>query len=122
MKDARPQLPSGNTPRMFFARCVWWCIWGGRFPFGDTDTVRIEHSNDLYFFHAKPSRGGGSTQFVIRGEYNPTATYKLYDVCVISAGANAGTYVCISPCTGVHPTIGAPNWMQLPMGTVGAWV
>lgn len=43
---------------MFFARCVWWCIWGGRFPFANTDTVTYEYTNGHYLFKTKPSRAG----------------------------------------------------------------
>ncbi len=58
----------------------------------------------------------------IRGEYSAAIAYAVGNIVVISAGANAGTYVCTLACTGVHPTVGAPNWFQLPMGTVGAVV
>jgi hypothetical protein len=65
-----------------------------------------------------------SGELTIRGEYSPLITYKLYDVLAITTGANAGTYVWIysEPGSGIHPTTGAPYWMQLPMGTVGAWL
>lgn len=75
-KDARPQLPSGNSPRMFFARCLWWCIWGGRFPFRDTDTVKVDNSGGFYSFTAKTSRQGISGwHFESKIEMNNTNSY-----------------------------------------------
>lgn len=73
---------------------------------------------------SRTKRGGGSTQLAIRGEYGPGISYKLYDIVIISTGDFAGTYVWInsSPGGGIHPSTGSPNWMQLPMGTVGAWI
>lgn len=69
------------------------------------------------------SGGGGKVQLKIRGEYSPMISYALYDMVIISTGASAGTYVCILDATiDIHPSTGAPNWMQLPMGTVGAWL
>ena len=51
-KDGVPELPGGDGRLSFFKRCVWWAIWGGRFPFGNTDTVKIEHIGGKYYFTA----------------------------------------------------------------------
>ena len=96
---------------MFFARCVWWCIWGGRFPFRDTDTVKVDNSGGFYSFNAKPSRN--ASQGVTCKTYDPTKActagvfYKLLDsdsivatgiVCAGSATpvtAIAGKWLCL---------------------------
>ena len=51
-KDGVPELPGGDGRLSFFKRCVWWSIWGGRFPFGDTDTVKIINEGGKYYFNA----------------------------------------------------------------------
>ena len=56
------------------------------------------------------------------GEYDPSATYNLNDVAVISLGINQGTFIVIVPTvTGIPPYNGAPNWAQLPGGVLGVW-
>ena len=120
-KDARPQLPSGESPRMFFARCVWRCIWGGRFPFRDTDTVKVDNSGGFYSFNAKTARtgiAGGS----FRGEYSPSTAYGPQDMVIVSTGSNSGTYICIGASTGNNPWAGGGYWVQLPSGNNSTWM
>lgn len=51
-----PQLPTGTSRVMMFARAVWFRLFGGEFPFGDTPTVRVEYVASKYFFHAQFSQ------------------------------------------------------------------
>jgi hypothetical protein len=57
----------------------------------------------------------------LRGEYDPDADYKLHDMVVISTGLSQGTFVALQDVSGIAPTTGAPNWMQLPGGLLGQW-
>jgi hypothetical protein len=60
-KDAIPPLPEGYTLQSFFRKCVWYCLWGGRFPFANSDTVQVQWNGSAYSFKAAPARGGGAT-------------------------------------------------------------
>lgn len=74
---------------------------------------------------AKPqaaAASGGSSSINVRGEWDPAAAYALFDFVVISMGLNQGTYVAMLTNTGVNPTTGAPNWLQLPGGLLGQWM
>jgi hypothetical protein len=66
---------------------------------------------------------GGSATIAITGEWDPTRTYSLLQIAVISMGSNAGTYVYISnnQSAGTPPYSGLGIWMQLPMGGIGSW-
>jgi len=68
--------------------------------------------------------GGGSATLAITGEYDPGRTYNLFDVAIISMGANAGTYVYINATSsaGHAPYAGGGIWAQLPMGQLGTWM
>lgn len=61
MKLARPNLPTGTTPKMFFMRCVWFALWGGQFPFASTDTVTVEFLNGYYSFRCRPGGLAGQS-------------------------------------------------------------
>jgi hypothetical protein len=38
-------------------------------------------------------------------------------------GANQGTFAClVNGITGISPTTGAPNWLQLPGSLLGQWL
>lgn len=67
-REGIPKLPSGQTPKFFFMRCLWFAIWGGKFPFQDTDTVKCIFENGYYGFKAAPqNNGGGSGWFWRKG-------------------------------------------------------
>jgi hypothetical protein len=67
--------------------------------------------------------GGGST-LVVTGEYDPSRTYSLMQIALITMGSNAGTYVYINaaPSSGNAPYAGGGWWVQLPMGQLGVWM
>lgn len=68
--------------------------------------------------------GGGSSQLKLpwRGEYDPTASYSIYDIVFISTGANQGTFLCLVGGTiGVSPWIGGGVWAQFPSGLQSNW-
>jgi len=115
---------SGNSPGSDFINRVLERL--RELQFFDTATIKVEQTTRGTRFHAKiPPAGQSSTSFLIRGEYDPTATYKLGDVVVISLGLNAGTYVCITSIgtTNQPPYAGNNYWMQLPIGTSsGMWM
>jgi hypothetical protein len=127
MKDARPQLPSGKSPRMFFARCVWWALWGGRFPFANSDTVTVEYTAGHYYFKAKPSRGNPSKStpsgnWNYRGMYDPAAAnpYMTFDVVQYGSGTSAGMYLSTIDNNNNAPDSGI-GWVQVSTGT-GTWL
>ena len=70
------------------------------------------------------SGGGGSGTMEFVGEFDPTRIYSLLQICIISAGSNAGTFVFINntPSSGHAPYAGGGYFVQLPMGTLGAWM
>lgn len=69
-----------------------------------------------------PSSTAGGGGLNNRGEYDPTSTYALNDLVVISMGINQGTFVCITPIvSGVPPYTGGGDWQQLPGGVLGVW-
>jgi hypothetical protein len=92
----------------------------------DSQTVTVEQTTRGTRWHAKippPAAGkAGTMNFV--GEYDPTRTYSLLQICIISSGSNAGTFVYINatPSSGNAPYAGGGFWVQLPMGQLGAWM
>ena len=125
----RPRKPVGTSQFMLFCIAVWEMLWNGKFPFRNTDTVKVERGPGGYAFHAAQpaaaggkSGGGSMNNFV--GEYDPGRTYSAEQIVIISMGANAGTYVYINatPSSGHAPYAGGGFWMQLPMGPSGMWL
>lgn len=92
--------------------------------FFDSTTVKVERTTRGIRMHAKipPSSPAGGAGLNNRGEYDPTATYVLNDLVVISMGINQGTFVCITQTvSGVPPYTGGGDWQQLPGGVLGQW-
>ena len=86
-KNGIPQLPVGETPKFYFMRCLWFAIWGGKFPFVDSDTVKISWSNNGYSFRTaiKSSSSSGVSYFVLvsdGGDY-----YNCYTFDGVTTGA-----------------------------------
>lgn len=86
-----------------------------------------KHSRDISKLRRRIIGGGatlGGAGLNLRGEYDPTATYVLNDMVVISLGINQGTFVCISvsSVTATAPYTGGQNWIQLPGGLLGQWM
>jgi|GEM_PF-5010454 len=118
MKDARPQLPSGNSPRMFFARCVWWALWGGRFPFASSDTVTVEYTNGHYSFKAKPASSGSAAGWMwvdkkkLYGDPTVNSYVKNQVVKLLDTDFAVATgYVCAGSAS--HITATAGKWVCL---------
>ena len=73
--------------------------------------------------------GGGSTPaatgMVFKGEFDPTKSYSLNDVVVISLGDNSGTWIAIAAAPVSNPVVypynGAGIWQQLTFGLLGRW-
>lgn len=127
MKDAKPQLPTGNSPRMFFMRCVWFALWGGRFPFANSDTVTVEFKNGHYSFKSKSVQRGASKptpagNWNYRGMYDPAATtpYMTFDVVQYGTGTSAGMYLSTIDNNNNTPDSGI-GWVQVSTGT-GTWL
>lgn len=62
-----------------------------------------------------------------RGEYDPTASYAVFDLVVIRSGANAGSFYALRPSSGVAPQIpdtGNLYWLSLSGNApvLGAWM
>ena len=69
--------------------------------------------------------GGGVTPsggMNFRGEFDPTTSYVVQDVAIVSSGSNSGTYICILASTGNNPWAGGGYWVQLPQGQLGLWM
>ena len=69
------------------------------------------------------SGSGGGSNFC--GEYDPSRTYSLQNIVIISAGSNAGTYCYINntPSAGNAPYAGGNFWVQFPgSSTLGVWM
>lgn len=81
---------------MLFCVAVWEYLWGGKFPFNDSDTVKVERSQSGYYFHAAaPGAAGKSspTQSDFAGVYVNGATYNLDEWVVVQAGPVYGAYI-----------------------------
>ena len=93
--------------------------------FFDSQTVKVEQTTRGTRFHVKSPNISQHLSLPITGEYNPTKNYNLGDICIVSLGANAGTYVRITSVTTPNqpPWVGNNFWMQLPLGTTtGVWM
>ena len=106
---------------------VWDMLWDPKTSiFCDTPGLHFDKTPRGYMVKTKLSHGGSiQNSFPIKGEYNPTALYNLNDICIVSLGANAGTYVRITSnnLPNQPPWVGNNFWMQLPMGTTtGVWM
>jgi len=106
---------------------VWDMLWDPKTSiFCDTPGLKFDKTPRGYLPKFRPSIiSAKPASFAIRGEYDPTLTYNLYDLVVVTTGANVGTYVCVSSvgATGQNPWAGNNFWMQLPMGTTtGVWM
>jgi len=124
MSFFRPRKPTGSTDFMVFCIAVWESLWGGKFPFIDSDTVRWNRGPNGYSAIAAATRGAGSAALQITGEWDPGRTYSTGQVAIISLGSNAGTYVYISAgaSSGHAPYAGGGYWSQLPMGQLGVYM
>ena len=123
----RPRKPVGTSQFMLFSIAVWDYLFGGKFPFIDTDTVKWDRGPNGYAARAaQPAAGGGgsSPTLQITGEWDPGRTYKTQEVAIISMGSNAGTYVYINQAasSGNAPYAGGGWWMQLPGNPMGVWM
>jgi hypothetical protein len=56
------------------------------------------------------------------GEYDPNRNYVCQQCCIVSAGSNAGAFVCIKASTGNNPWAGNGFFVQLPQGQLGTWM
>lgn len=105
---------------------VWdWMYDSKRIIFRDTPQTKWDKNSDgTHSLNIRPVKGGGGPSVTsFKGEYDPTATYNLGNITIISLGLNQGTFVCVSssPISGISPTTGSPNWVQLPGGLLGQW-
>lgn len=93
---------------------------------GSTDKVVISDHNITIQISGTGGSGttaptGGGMNY--RGEWssNPVAPYALYDVVVISTGANAGSYICVEAATESNPATGI-DWVNLSRtSATGQW-
>ena len=133
MNTYRPRKPVGTSAAWMFFKAVWDMLWGGKFPFIDTDSVKWDRSESGYAARAAlPSATGKSAQFQITGEWDPARTYSasvvngvtVCEVATITTGANIGTYYYINPTpsSGHAPYAGGGYWAQLPMGVLGTYI
>ena len=86
-----------------------------------SNTAQISHTPFGVIHRASSPSSSSSTGLNWQGEYDPTITYNIGDVVIISMGANAGTYVCNTSCLGQSPWLGGGYWIQWPGGN-GNWL
>src|ERR1017187_8327346 len=99
MNGYRPRRPSGTSQFMLFCIAVWDYLFGGKFPFIDTDTVKWDRSSNGYAARAAQPAAGGRTSNAnghIRGEYISTEDYLTDDEVSVASGANSGLSGCVS--------------------------
>lgn len=61
----KPLRPFGSGESWMFFKAVWDFLWGGKFPFKNTDTVKVEWDGTNYSFKAAPPKeGSGSNENV----------------------------------------------------------
>lgn len=113
----KPSVSSGQHSGFhMFCEAVWDAIFGGRFPFVDTDTVKVSRSPSGYAFNAVVIGGGGTgggQESDFAGVYVPGQIYNSFQTVVVQGnGLGSGEYISLvdgnvnSPLTGV-------NWIQL---------
>jgi hypothetical protein len=96
----------------------------GNLPALEAD-VKTSEMGRIVVFPAPAGGGGGIagvSNLIFRGEYDPTATYSLQNVVIVSMGSNAGTFVCLQTSTGNNPWAGGGYWCMLPQGQLGVWM
>lgn len=111
---------------MLFSIAVWDLLWGGKFPFQDTDTVKWTRGPNGYAADAKASGGSGSGVIPrdYRGEYYPPADYLRGQWTEIKGGATAGAYVCTRDHPGAAnpPWVNGAYWSKFAPGTGSQWM
>ena len=120
-----PNKPNGNTKHIAHHRALHERVFegGGLVIAGPGIALSVNEFGQYVVTNSVNPGRGGSGFFTVRGEYDPAATYALYEVVVISTGMNQGTFVCIAEgTTGIAPYTGGGYWMQLPGGLLGQWM
>lgn len=120
-KDFLPPLPTGISERKMFFRAVWFCLFGGSFPFGNTDTVTIEFSGGKYYFNARTSNARSLNRvhrWPTKIVANPDVGYtdgQVIFVAPSSALATTGFRDATADPTGVGPLILVPpgTWVAV---------
>ena len=122
----RPPRPEGESDEARYHQAVWDTLWGGKFPFKDTDTVRVDASpGSGYAIRVVLPKGNSSPPAIaITGEWDPNRVYSVNQIAFITMGANAGAYVYInsSPSSGHQPYAGGGWWIQWPNAPFGVWL
>ena len=82
MNIYRPRKPTGTSRKMLFFTAVWEFLWGGKFPFIDTDTVKWDRGGSGYAANVKAARGGAGGSSVamyrlksVQGDYITVRTW-----------------------------------------------
>lgn len=87
----KPPLPTGNSPVAMFARAVWFRLFGGEFPFGDTDTVKVDYTGGKYYFKTKLANSIGTSQSSTIQQFKIVADGGDYWVCHTWDGTTEGS-------------------------------
>ena len=74
-------MPSGQTPKFFFMRAVWFAIFGGRFPFTDSNTVKWSWDNGYYSFSAAQQQQAAASeqQFLVKDDLGSCLKCRSWD-------------------------------------------
>jgi hypothetical protein len=118
-KDGVPELPGGDGRLSFFKRCVWWAIWGGRFPFGNTDTVKIENIGGKYYFTANRVPSAPSGILWPPKIYDVTAGYAQGQAVWVQAADTLTTTGATYPGTGLTALSKAGLWIAIKAAPAG---
>ena len=110
-----PDKPSGTSRFLLFCIAVWEYLFNGKFPFIDTDTVKVERGPNGYAFKASlPTAGGkaGSVKSDYAGIYVPGQSYDALQTVVVQGGNANGEYISTANGNTNAPITGI-NWVQL---------
>lgn len=94
MKTFIPPRPGpgsdGDSSELRFYQAVWDVIWGGKFPFVSTDTVRWSTGQQGYWAEAARRSGGKAAEAVITQCFHIKSINNDYLTCRTWDGSNEG--------------------------------
>lgn len=114
-KASNPPCPVGKSPKFFFMQAVWQALWNGRFPFGDSDTVKFSWENGVYYAKSAAAgrAGGGFKWQTPNKELDPTVSVAKDVFVYISPGNPLATAGLTDLTTGTVETAPTGIWQAV---------
>ena len=115
-QNGTPPKPEGYSLQSFFRRCVWEALWGGKFPFADTNTVKFSWNGSSYQAEAAPpGRGGGvsGVHWQSPRELDPSVAVEQDTLVYISPNNPICTVGLTDLALGVNTKATAGIWLAL---------